>query len=145
MQYKIGKSLKQYSIVDLLEVLQNNENPNCLSAKNELDNRNISQEDMDFAKKQLEIRIKSHQKEAQKPLSLYEKLVAFFVPFTYNIESTLKYNESEYSENHIESEYSEKFEMFGSKRKLEEFKKWRSYGLIFYLVIIVLYILLLLE
>lgn len=121
MPYKIKKSIQQYSLVDLLEIMRNEKHMEFQLAKNEFQTRNPSEKELEIAKKGLEIRIKS----TNKPLSLGDKIYCFLIPFTATRDPFIS------DSKEISDEYErqlDEFEMYGETRRVEELKKWQTYA-----------------
>jgi hypothetical protein len=121
MSYKVKKSIQQYSIVDLLEIIINENHQEYQLAKNEFQKRKPSKKELEVAKKGLEIRIKSR----NKPLSTIDKIYCFIIPFTANKSPFV--NRVTQLNNEHESHLDE-FKMYGETKRVEELKKWQKYG-----------------
>jgi hypothetical protein len=120
MPYRIKKSIQQYSLVDLLEILKYQRHPEHQSAVDEFNKRNPSQRDLEIAKKGLEIRAQSR----NKSLSFTDVLYCFIIPFI------APKNPFVINQTEIDEEYemlSEEFEIHGESKRIQELKKWRSY------------------
>lgn len=129
MTYRIKKSIKQYSLVDLMEIIQNSQHPEYEKSKEEFKKRKPSKKELEIAIKGLEIRLKSR----NKPLSLIDKIYCFIIPFSaakdpFTSDSTEISNEYE--------RQMQEFEMYGETRRIEELRKWQKYGRITYLGLI---------
>lgn len=132
MPYKIKKSIQQYSLVDLLEIIRNERHREFQLAKDEFQKREPSNKELEIAKKGLEIRLISR----NKPLSFADKIYCLLIPFTAPKDPFIS-NSTE-----IDDEYErqlDEFEMYGETRRIEELKKWQTYGRITYLSLIGLF------
>lgn len=121
MPYKVKKLIQQYSLVDLLEIMRNEKHQEYQLAKDEYQKRKPSDKELEIAKKGLEIRIKSR----NKPLSLVDKIYCLLIPFTASKDPFV--NNSTEINNEYERQVDE-FEMYGETRRVEELKKWQTYG-----------------
>lgn len=127
--YRVKKAIHQYSLVDLLEILLNKEHQEYLSVLEEFKKRTPSEKELEIAKKGLKIRLQVR----NKPLSLFDKINCFIVPFTAK-QSLFKTDYREIEEQY-ESDMQE-FIMYGETRRVEELKKWQKYAKITYLVLL---------
>ncbi len=125
MPYKVKKSIQQYSLVDLLEIMRNERHQEYQLAKDEFQKRKPSEKELEVAKKGLEIRIKSR----NKPLSLGDKIYCFLIPFIATKDPFV--SDSKEISNEYERQLDE-FEMYGETRRVEELKKWQTYVRITY-------------
>lgn len=121
MPYKIKKSIQQYSLVDLMEIVRNERHPEYQQAKEEFIKRKPADNKLEIAKKGLEIRIKSR----NKPLSLGDKIYCFLIPFTATKDPFI--SDSKEISDEYEKQLDE-FEMYGETRRVEELKKWQTYA-----------------
>src|SRR3989339_2233569 len=131
MTYKIKKSIQQYSLVDLLEIMSNERHPEYQLANDEFQKRKASDKELEKARKGLEVRIKAR----NKPLSLGDKIYCFLRPLLV----LAKYTTESWSE--FESQQMDEFETYGETRRVEELKKWQVYARITHLSLIGLLIL----
>jgi hypothetical protein len=131
MPYKIKKSIQQYSLVDLLEIMRNERHQEYQLARDEFQKRKPSDEELGIARKGLEIRIKTR----NKPLSFGDKIYCFLRPFLV----LAKYSTESWNE--FERQQIDEFEMYGEIRRVEELKKWQAYARIAHLSLIGLMIL----
>ncbi|TLX76618.1 hypothetical protein E9993_06935 [Labilibacter sediminis] len=125
--YKVKKAIHQYSLVDLLEIKINPEHPEYNAVVKELGNRTPSKQEFEIAKKGLKIRLEVR----NKPLSTFDKINCFLVPFTTRSEAFS--NSIRDMNNKFESDLEE-FAMYGETRKVEELKKWQKYARITYFI-----------
>lgn len=131
MAYRVKKSIPQYSLVDIFEILLNKNHPEFAEVKKEFEKRKPSEKEIEIAKKGLEIRLKTR----NKPLTFWDKLYCFLVPFLYSNNSfDNKSAHEEFADNLAE------LEMYGESRRAEELKKWQTYSSYFYLSLIAIVI-----
>lgn len=134
MAYRIKKSLQQYSLVDLLDIMGIEKHPENLDAKNEFHKRNPSEKEIEIAKKGLKIRIESR----NKPLPVFDKIYCFFVPFTSQRDPFLN-NATEIKEEF--EKHQDEYEFYCETKRVEELKKWQGYARITHVIIISILIL----
>ena len=127
--YKVKKSIHQYSLVDLLEILLNQSHPEYNKAKKEFDSRTPSIKELEMAKKGLKVRLEVR----NKPLSFFDKVNCFIIPLT--TRNSLFKSHIGKIENKFKKDLKE-FEYYGENRRVKELKKWQNYALITYFVIL---------
>ena len=125
MAYKIRKSIPQYSLVDIFEILLNKNHPEFAEVKREFEKRRPTEKEIEIAKKGLEIRLKAR----NKPLTFWDKLYCLILPILYSNKS-LDFNSSKLEDAF--QEHLSEFEMYGESKRAEELKKWQSYSRIFH-------------
>jgi hypothetical protein len=135
MPYKIKKSIQQYSLVDLLEILRDRGHPEYLQVKEEYDKRNPSEQQIESAVKELEIRLKSR----NKPLSLGDKIYCFLIPLIYYFVPADK-DSDEQIKDEFEKQIDD-FEFFGETNRAQELRKWQKYAIRTYWVFLILLVL----
>ena len=78
MVYKIKKSIPQYTIVDLLEILQYPSHPEYSAVQDELEKRNPTDKELAIARNGLVYRNEAR----NRPLTLVDYLYCLFAPLT---------------------------------------------------------------
>lgn len=133
MTYRVKKSIQQYSLVDLLEIMRNERHEEYLLVEQEFQRRQPSKKELELAKAGLEIRIKSR----NKPLSVGDKIYCFLIPFIATRDPWV--NNSSEIKDEFEKQIDE-FEMYGETRRVEELKKWQAYARITYIILFGLFV-----
>lgn len=127
--YRVRKSVRQYTLVDLLEVLRNENHLEYQQVNEEYQKRNPEEKELEIARKELKIRLKSR----NKTLSFVDKVSCFFIPF---VSTKSPYVADVVEINEAFEKQMEEFEIHGETRRMEELKKWQKYARITHLTII---------
>ncbi|MDX8338785.1 hypothetical protein SLH46_06310 [Draconibacterium sp. IB214405] len=114
MGYRVKRNIYQYSLLDLLEILQYSDHPEYNEAEQELKKRNPSEKELSAARMGLVYRNKTR----NKPLSFVELLYCILTPLISNKHSLT-------GEDHIEESFDDQlaeYEYFNESRKVKQFK-----------------------
>lgn len=108
-------------LLDIVTRLRNDYQPEAIvAAETELKKRNLGNEQLLTAKQKVEQKVKGIEERANEPLSTSEKLLSFFLPFRGLLLTVTNYHKD------------------GYETKLKQLTQWRLFGVVFYILLILI-------